>query len=53
MPLLGRGLSKLNKKRTFEKGHIQVHKPEEKALGAQVFILQDQKNPERKRYPRK
>lgn len=33
MPLLGRELSKLNAKITFEKGQIQVHKPEEKALG--------------------
>lgn len=39
MPLLGRELSKLNAKRTFEKGQIQVHKREGKALGAKVLIV--------------
>lgn len=50
MPLSGREFSKLNAKITFEKGQIQVHAPEEKALGTQVFMLQDQKDPEEKRY---
>lgn len=49
MPLSGRELSKLNAKITFEKGQIQVHTPEEKALGTQVFMLQDQKDPEEER----
>ncbi|GAB0207316.1 protein NYNRIN-like [Grus japonensis] len=41
MPLLGRDvLSKLNAQITFEKGKIQVTIPKDKALDAQVFMLQ-------------
>ncbi|XP_050769787.1 uncharacterized protein LOC127027997 [Gymnogyps californianus] len=41
VPLLGRDiLSKLNAQITFEKGKIKIRIPENKALDAQVFMLQ-------------
>ncbi|KAK4811126.1 hypothetical protein QYF61_019757 [Mycteria americana] len=54
MPLLGRDLlSKLNAQIVFEKGNIQVQILEEKALEAQVLMLQEeaQENPEPKTIP--